>query len=230
MLVAEGDGSWTKSAIACTRAQPGLSLQTATRRIDQLVGLAIAARHQNIAARRSGNRSIGACCAAGATHRATGIAHQRAPFNVTPPAGATSRPQTLPKPSRCRHRSARRRSCTNSPWPIDFYIATVFGNVCGRLVAPAGGVTLKGRAAGAAIPDCPMRWRRRTASADRPVARRRAAYLMPSRYCETDKLIDIAWSRCLQRQNLAGRGAGDRRFVHDRVTFGYEHAIHEVGA
>src|ERR1700694_5132333 len=76
---------------------------------------------------------------------------------------------------------------------IGFYRDS-FGNVCGRLVAPAGGVTLKGhaRVRDSGLPDAVA-----PAAQQLPIDRLPddvLQYLMPSRYCETDKLIDTAWS------------------------------------
>jgi hypothetical protein len=56
-------------------------------------------------------------------------------------------------------------------------------------------------------------------------------YLMPSRYCETDKLTDIAWSLFRQHADWLGAGAGDRRIRasprHLRLP---ARPSHEVGA
>src|ERR1700739_4035053 len=71
--------------------------------------------------------------------------------------------------------------------PIGFYRDS-FGNVCGRLVAPAGGVTLKGHALvrDSGLPDIIN-----PAAQQIPIDQlpdELLLYLMPSRYCETDKL------------------------------------------
>src|SRR4030081_3089419 len=77
--------------------------------------------------------------------------------------------------------------------PIRFY-RDGFGNVCGRLVAPAGGVTLRGSALvrDSGLPDAVV-----------PTAQQIPVDQLPdqvsllvraSRYCETDKLTDVAWS------------------------------------
>src|SRR6201997_2653691 len=76
--------------------------------------------------------------------------------------------------------------------PIGFYRDS-FGNVCGRLVAPAGGVTLRGSALvrDSGLPDVVN-----PAAQQLPIDQlpdEVLLYLMPSRYCETDKLTDIAW-------------------------------------
>jgi transglutaminase-like putative cysteine protease len=113
--------------------------------------------------------------------------------------------------------------------PIGFYRDS-FDNVCGRLVAPAGGITLRGHALvrDSGLPD-----------AVEPAAEQMAIeqlpddvllFLMPSRYCETDKLSDIAWSL------FAGTKPGWERvqaivdFVHHHLAFGYEYAHHMKSA
>ena len=77
--------------------------------------------------------------------------------------------------------------------PIGFYRDS-FGNVCGRLVAPAGGVTLHGSALvrDSGLPDVVMPTAQQMPIDQLPDEV--LLYLMPSRYCETDKLTDIAWS------------------------------------
>src|SRR3954454_22834835 len=77
--------------------------------------------------------------------------------------------------------------------PIGFYRDS-FGNVCGRLVAPAGGVTLRGNAPvrDSGLPDAGVATAQQVPIDQLPDDL--LLYLMPSRYCETDKLTDIAWS------------------------------------
>ncbi|MDB5567492.1 MAG: transglutaminase family protein, partial [Tardiphaga sp.] len=77
--------------------------------------------------------------------------------------------------------------------PITYYRDS-FGNVCGRLVAPAGGITFRGdtlvRDSGQ--PDVVV-----PSAQQLPIDQlpdECLLYLMASRYCETDKLTDIAWS------------------------------------
>ena len=107
--------------------------------------------------------------------------------------------------------------------PIWFYRDS-FGNVCGRLVAPSGGVTLRGSArvhdsgqADAVAPDA------RQVPIDQ-LPDELLLYLMASRYCETDKLTDIAWSLFGNTEPGWPRVAAICSFVHDHVTFGYQHA------
>ena len=113
--------------------------------------------------------------------------------------------------------------------PIGFYRDS-FGNVCGRLVAPAGGVTLLGSAlvGDSGLPDAVN-----PAAEQAPIEKlpdELLLYLMPSRYCETDKLTDIAWSLFGNTEPGWERVAAITAFVHDHVTFGYEHAHHMKSA
>jgi len=113
--------------------------------------------------------------------------------------------------------------------PIGFYRDS-FGNVCGRLVAPAGGVTLRGHALvrDSGLPDIVMPTAQQLPIDQLPDDV--LQYLMPSRYCETDKLTDVAWS--LFGDTLPGwaRVQAIVEFVHHHVTFGYEHAHHMKSA
>src|SRR5260370_23752941 len=77
--------------------------------------------------------------------------------------------------------------------PIGFYRDS-FGNVCGRLVAPAGGVTLRGSALvrDSGLPDAVA-----PAAQQVPIDQlpdEVLMYLIASRYCEADKLTDVASS------------------------------------
>jgi transglutaminase-like putative cysteine protease len=107
--------------------------------------------------------------------------------------------------------------------PIGFYRDS-FGNVCGRLTAPAGGVTFRGSALvrDSGLPDVVN-----PAAQQVPVDQlpdELLLYLMPSRYCETDKLTDIAWSLFGNTQPGWQRVVAITDFVHHHVTFGYQHA------
>jgi transglutaminase-like putative cysteine protease len=104
------------------------------------------------------------------------------------------------------------------------YYRDSFGNICGRLVAPAGGITLRGYALvrDSGLPDRANPQAQQTPIENLPDDL--LLYLMPSRYCETDKLTDIAWSLFGSIQSGWDRVAAITEFVHQRVTFGYEHA------
>src|SRR6202008_1046668 len=113
--------------------------------------------------------------------------------------------------------------------PIGFYRDS-FGNVCGRLVGPAGGGPLKGHApvGGSRLPRIVNR-----AAQQLPIDQlpdELLLYLMPSRYCETDRLTDIAWSLFGNTKPGWERVAAITQFVNGHVTFGYEHAHHMKSA
>src|SRR5947208_14404606 len=113
--------------------------------------------------------------------------------------------------------------------PIGFYRDS-FGNVCGRLVAPAGGVTLRGDALvrDSGLPDAVVPTAQQLPIDQLPDDV--LLYLMPSRYCETDKLTDIAWSLFGNSPPGWQRVQAIVAFVHHHVTFGYQHAHHMKSA
>jgi transglutaminase-like putative cysteine protease len=113
--------------------------------------------------------------------------------------------------------------------PIGFYRDS-FGNVCGRLVAPQGGVTLRGSALvrDSGSPDVVMPTAQQVPIEQLPDDV--LLYLMPSRYCETDKLTDVAWSLFGNTQAGWARVQAITEFVHNHVTFGYQHAHHMKSA
>src|ERR1700755_1682961 len=77
--------------------------------------------------------------------------------------------------------------------PIGFYRDS-FGNVCGRLIAPAGGVTFRGDALvrDSGLPDVVVPTAQQLPVEQWPDDL--LLFLMRSRYCETDKLTDVARS------------------------------------
>ena len=113
--------------------------------------------------------------------------------------------------------------------PIGFYRDS-FGNICGRLVAPAGGVTLRGSALvrDSGLPDVVAPDAQQLPIEQLPDDV--LLYLMASRYCETDKLTDIAWSLFGNTRPGWARVAAICNFVHNHVTFGYQHAHHMKSA
>ena len=104
------------------------------------------------------------------------------------------------------------------------------GDVYGRLLAPAGGVTLRGNALvrDSGLPDAVMPTAEQVAIDLLPDEL--LLYLMPSRYCETDKLTDAAWSLFGNTRPGWDRVLAITDFVHHHVTFGYEHAHHMKSA
>jgi transglutaminase-like putative cysteine protease len=99
-----------------------------------------------------------------------------------------------------------------------------FGNVCTRLVAPPGGLTIAADfvIADSGVPD-PVRPGAEQLPVDN-LPDEVLVFLLGSRYCDTERLSEQAWSL------FAGIPAGWARvqaicdYVHDRLTFGYQHA------
>jgi len=100
----------------------------------------------------------------------------------------------------------------------------LFGNVCTRLIAPAGTIALRSdfviRDSGLPDPVAPD-------APQLPIEElpdEALVFLMSSRYCEVDKLTNLAWSL------FGGVAPGWARvqaivdYAHERITFGYEHA------
>jgi transglutaminase-like putative cysteine protease len=89
-----------------------------------------------------------------------------------------------------------------------------FGNWCSRIVAPAGRMRLSA--------DVVVPFAHQHAVEDLPAET--LLYLLGSRYCETDRLSDIAW-RLFERSPLGwGRVQAICDYVHNHIAFGYEHA------
>jgi transglutaminase-like putative cysteine protease len=107
--------------------------------------------------------------------------------------------------------------------PITYYRDS-FGNTCGRIVAPAGNMRLWTSAIvrDTGDPDVVRLDAPQQAIADLPDES--LIFLLGSRYCETDRLSDTAWS--MFGATLPGwpRVRAICNFVHDRIAFGYQHA------
>ena len=99
-----------------------------------------------------------------------------------------------------------------------------FGNVCTRLVAPAGRLTLSADfvVADSGRPD-PVT----PDAAQHPVddlPDEVLVYLLGSRYCETDSLSETAWSLFGATPPGWARVQAICDYVHEHITFGYEYA------
>jgi transglutaminase-like putative cysteine protease len=112
---------------------------------------------------------------------------------------------------------------TEPPVPVEIY-RDGFGNLCGRLTAPAGSFTIGTDAVirddgkpDPAHPDAEQH-------AVEALPPETIVFLLPSRYCESDLLADTAW------QLFGGIAPGWKRvqavcdFVHAHIAFGYEFA------
>jgi len=112
---------------------------------------------------------------------------------------------------------------TDPPLPLSAY-RDGFGNWCSRIVAPPGHTRIfaDGIVRDSGQPDVivPDAWQHRVED----LPEETLVFLLGSRYCETDRLSETAWS-------LFGAGPlGWARvqavcdFVHRHITFGYAHA------
>jgi transglutaminase-like putative cysteine protease len=99
-----------------------------------------------------------------------------------------------------------------------------FGNVCHVIHAPAGKITLSADflIIDSGAPDVVAPDARQHALEQLPVET--LVYLLGSRYCETDRFIQLAWAQfgALAKGWPLVQAICD--YVHDRIKFGYMHA------
>ena len=99
-----------------------------------------------------------------------------------------------------------------------------YGNICTRLVAPAGRTTFSNdfiiRDSGE--PDPVMPHARAAQVEDIPTEV--MIYLLGSRYCETDRMSGLAWALFGATTSGWARVQAIVDYVHERISFGYEHA------
>jgi transglutaminase-like putative cysteine protease len=105
-----------------------------------------------------------------------------------------------------------------------------FGNICTRFVAPAGTMTLF---SDAVVRDTGNTDDVAPGAQQVPVPQLpddTLVYLLGSRYCETDKLVEQAWSLFGNTPLGWGRVQAICDYVHQRITFGYQFANATKGA
>jgi transglutaminase-like putative cysteine protease len=99
-----------------------------------------------------------------------------------------------------------------------------FGNWCNRLVAPAGSFSLSTdtviRDTGLPDPVDPNAMQHQV----QDLPSETLLFLLGSRYCETDRLSDEAWRLFKDTPVGWARVQAICDFVHNHITFGYEHA------
>jgi transglutaminase-like putative cysteine protease len=107
--------------------------------------------------------------------------------------------------------------------PLTRYQDT-FGNICTRLLAPKGELRLSTDAlvADTGLPDVVEPFARQHEVAELP--HDALMFLLGSRYCETDRLMNEAWSRFGKTPLGWPRVQAICDFVHSHVRFGYQHA------
>ena len=100
----------------------------------------------------------------------------------------------------------------------------LFGNWCSRIVAPAGTLRLFGDGVvrDSGLPDVVAPSAPQHAVEDLPADT--IAYLLGSRYCETDRLSEQAWQLFADTPPGWARVQAICDYVHHHITFGYQHA------
>lgn len=112
---------------------------------------------------------------------------------------------------------------TNPVVPISTY-CDGFGNLCSRIVAPPGDMRIftDARINDSGHPDPVEPYAVQHAVEDLPTET--LVYLLGSRYCETDRLSEIAWHLFGQTPLGWARVQAICDFVHSHLSFGYQHA------
>jgi transglutaminase-like putative cysteine protease len=102
--------------------------------------------------------------------------------------------------------------------------ADMFGNTCTRIVAPPGRIEIRNDflIADSGLPDEVAIEARQGEVAELPDEV--LIYLLGSRYCDTERLSDLAWSLFSTVKPGWQRVQAICDYVHDRINFGYQHA------
>jgi transglutaminase-like putative cysteine protease len=99
-----------------------------------------------------------------------------------------------------------------------------FGNWCSRIFAPAGTMRI---ATDTVVNDTGLPDARAPGAVQIPVQElpeKTLVFLIASRYCDSDRLLDLAWTLFGQTNPGWARVQAICDFVHARIAFGYEHA------
>ena len=99
-----------------------------------------------------------------------------------------------------------------------------FGNWCSRIVAPKGQIRIASTAVvkDSGEPDVVATSAQQHSIQDLP--EEALVFLLGSRYCDTEKFSETAWSLFGQTPSGWGRVQAICDFVHNHISFGYEHA------
>ena len=126
-------------------------------------------------------------------------------------------------PSRNKDLATPHRVIADPDVPMyDYFDA--YGNTCTRLTVPPGGLSLSAdfTIADDGLVDPTPPW-----GPQHPVEEvpdEALGYLLGSRYCETDRLMATAWGLFGHLRDGRERVTAITTWVHNHVTFGYEHA------
>lgn len=126
-------------------------------------------------------------------------------------------------PSRRADLLSEQRLCFE-PWVEQWTYIDGFGNDCARIVAPAGRLRIRSRfdIHDLGEPDAVMPGAAQMEVHDLPDDV--LVYLLGSRYCDTDRLSDFAWSRFGNTPLGWARAQAVCDFVHGHLTFDYQRA------
>jgi transglutaminase-like putative cysteine protease len=99
-----------------------------------------------------------------------------------------------------------------------------FGNVCTRTTLPSGLTTIRNEFVieDSGLPDVLTPGARQHPIEELPTET--LVYLLGSRYCETDRLGDVAWALFAGTEPGWARVQAICDYAHERITFGYHHA------
>ncbi len=107
--------------------------------------------------------------------------------------------------------------------PVSGY-RDAFGNWCSRIVAPAGRMVISSdfvvRDSGLPDPVAPDAWQVPVEE----LPEEALVFLLASRFCDSDRLLDLAWTLFGSAKPGWARVQAICDFVHQHITFGYEHA------
>lgn len=111
----------------------------------------------------------------------------------------------------------------NPAVPISGYRDS-FGNWCSRILAPAGHVIISTDCVvnDTGQPDPVESTARQIPVEELP--EKTLVFLLPSRFCDSDRMLDLAWSLFGASEPGLGRVRAICDFTHRHITFGYEHA------
>lgn len=125
--------------------------------------------------------------------------------------------------SRAADITAPDRMQTNPRVPITPYRDS-FGNWCSRIVAPQGEITISNDAIVNDSGEIPVVNFSAAQTAVENLPGETLVFLLGSRYCETDRLTEIAWSLFESTPPGWQRVQAICDYVHNHITFGYQYA------
>jgi len=107
--------------------------------------------------------------------------------------------------------------------PVETFIGG-FGNKVGRIVAPAGELRIHHENVVRDSGELDAAGEGAIQHTVDEVPSEILPYLLSSRYCEVDRMVDIAWGLFGSTPIGWPRVMGVQNWVHNHITFGYEHA------